>query len=66
MPDKPKMQYYYRVDECKADSPFGADCLCWHDEGTGPLPDVQHADQDQMKKVWRVKDGPMPNLEIEE
>jgi hypothetical protein len=30
-------QYYYKVDGCKAPNSSDADCICWHDEGTGPL-----------------------------
>ncbi|WAX22379.1 hypothetical protein P6F34_gp26 [Pseudomonas phage MiCath] len=33
----PRRQYFYRVDSCKADHSRSPDCLCWHDEGTGPL-----------------------------
>jgi hypothetical protein len=30
-------QYYYRKDGCKAYATTDPDCICWHDEGTGPL-----------------------------
>lgn len=30
-------QYYYIVPGCKASSTDAPDCICWHDEGTGPL-----------------------------
>lgn len=30
-------QYYYRVDECRAANGSEDNCICWHDEGTGPL-----------------------------
>jgi hypothetical protein len=32
-------QYYYQVSACKAASHRDKDCICWHDEGTGPLAD---------------------------
>ena len=57
MPDNPKMQYYYRVDVCKADSAFEDDCICWHDEGTGPFPDARHTDQ--CTKTWRIVADPV-------
>lgn len=31
-------QYYYKVDGCKAFSASDPNCICWHDEGTGPMP----------------------------
>jgi hypothetical protein len=30
-------QYYYKVNDCKATDARDPDCICWHDEGTGPL-----------------------------
>jgi len=30
-------QYYYRVDGCMAKESGDANCICWHDEGTGPF-----------------------------
>jgi hypothetical protein len=32
-------QYYYKVDGCKADRATDPGCICWHDEGAGPLGD---------------------------
>jgi hypothetical protein len=32
-----KRQYYFQVSACKAVSHLDKDCICWHDEGTGPL-----------------------------
>lgn len=31
-------QYYYKVDGCRASVANDEDCICWHDEGTGPHP----------------------------
>lgn len=38
-PAQVSRQYYYRVNECNAVGPKSPDCICWHDEGTGPLAD---------------------------
>ncbi len=32
-----KPQYYYPVNGCQAISAYDKDCICWHNEGTGPL-----------------------------
>lgn len=37
-PAKPR-QYYFRVSECRAHGADDPACVCWHDEGTGPLSD---------------------------
>lgn len=37
-PAKPVRQYFYRINECTAADSRGPDCICWHDEGTGPMP----------------------------
>jgi hypothetical protein len=47
-------QYYYKVDGCPAHEARDPNCICWHNEGTGPFPgerrnDFVHA------KVWRTK-----------
>jgi len=34
-------QYYTTVDECPAEGRT-ADCICWHDEGTGPYPNARY------------------------
>ena len=31
-------QYYYKNNDCKALHATDAECICWHDEGTGPFP----------------------------
>lgn len=30
-------QYYFKNNSCKAESANDPDCICWHDEGTGPM-----------------------------
>ena len=30
-------QYYFKNNSCKAESSHDPDCICWHDEGTGPM-----------------------------
>lgn len=35
----PTRQYYYRMDGCVAHHNGAPDCICWHNEGTGPLAD---------------------------
>lgn len=32
----PSRQYYYKDSRCKADNSDAPNCICWHDEGTGP------------------------------
>lgn len=34
-----KRQYYYRDNKCEAYNASKGTCICWHDEGTGPLPE---------------------------
>lgn len=50
-------QYYFKNNSCKAESAHDPDCICWHDEGTGPmqpLPDGTYP----VQMTWRkfVKD----------
>lgn len=45
-----KRQYFYKVDACKAESSNSPDCICWHDEGTGPL-----SAGVGIPKSWRIK-----------
>src|SRR5690606_23416545 len=44
------LQYYYRVDACHAPTSSDAACICWHDEGTGPL-----ASDSDLAMEWRNK-----------
>lgn len=43
---KPKRQYYYKVEGCPAKNADQPNCICWHDEGTGPQPELGG-------KAWR-------------
>jgi hypothetical protein len=36
-----KYQYYYKTNDCKALHATDAECICWHDEGTGPFPGLR-------------------------
>ena len=52
-----KHQYFYKNDACKASCATDAECICWHDEGTGPFFD-ERFDQKHWricKLEWRVK-----------
>ncbi len=49
LPVKARPQYYYRVTECRAPHGDHAECICWHDEGAGPLSDRPS----DMIKHWR-------------
>jgi len=44
-------QYYYRTNNCKALQATDAECICWHDEGTGPFPNHRIG----VHTCWRVK-----------
>lgn len=46
----PIRQYYYKVNGCKEEDTKSINCICWHDEGTGPL-----ARGDYAPKDWRLK-----------
>ena len=44
-----KRQYYFRTSEdCTVKSVDDSDCVCWHDEGTGPL-----KDSPEKVRLWR-------------
>ncbi len=52
-----KYQYYYKNNDCKASEATDADCICWHDEGTGPFPDIRYSSRSwhNIPSFWRVK-----------
>lgn len=50
---EPVAQYYYRVNGCRADNPEDNDCICWHNKGTGPLPEAVEGDVG-IPKNWRT------------
>lgn len=43
-------QYFYRVNSCTVSDSSDPDCICWHDEGTGPLGKMS-----QFASSWRNK-----------
>lgn len=49
------MQYYYKVDTCHANDANTSDCICWHDLGSGPLPQIRPGDVGEVKVQWREK-----------
>lgn len=51
---KSKYQYYYRADRCEAHKSSDINCICWHDEGTGPFKDSLH-DEKYGMLAWRIK-----------
>ena len=55
--ETPKRQYYYHVDGCHAESSISEECVCWHDAGTGPMPDGYWYDANMVRKElqWRDK-----------
>lgn len=45
-------QYYFKDNKCQTQSAGDKDCICWHDEGTGPYEDPIF---DRSKLLWREK-----------
>jgi hypothetical protein len=66
--EKPRKirQYYFRMSDCRAKEAHDPDCICWHDEGTGPL---LHSEADRLELKWRDKPcpdcQPQPDQEFE-
>jgi hypothetical protein len=56
-PDLPVWQYFYRDTDCRAASANDPACTCWHDEGTGPVPDRSRLDRFSQgsRGSWREK-----------
>lgn len=50
VPPPPTRQYYSFVDNCPAKTAYAPNCICWHDEGTGP-----RANDVGLKLEWRAK-----------
>lgn len=50
---KLKFQYYWKQDGCNASAAGDKDCICWHDEGTGPRKDERH-DAEVPLVEWRI------------
>jgi hypothetical protein len=61
-------QYYHKNNECKADSVKSKDCICWHDEGTGPFVNERHdhknCDPYTRNLQWRVKPDELADLKL--
>lgn len=53
--EKPTRQYYYRVNGCLAEDSSSETCMCWHDEGTGPL-------RDHPEEIGRWREKPLPGV----
>ena len=70
MKKKLEFQYYYKRDGCKAKDAKDGDCICWHDEGTGPYKDERHSAETPLVN-WRIKpsnvelSGPQADLSPE-
>jgi hypothetical protein len=54
MKKKLHFQYYYKTNNCKAKTAQDKNCVCWHDEGTGPYKDQRHDDETPLVD-WRIK-----------
>ena len=50
-------QYYLKNNSCTAISAKDSHCICWRDEGTGPLSHRRHSDDATLHAnlEWRVK-----------
>jgi len=57
-------QYYYRVDACKVQDSKAPACVCWHNEGTGPL--FNNPWTQTEPKTWRDKPTPTAPPELAE
>ena len=47
-------QYYYRNNWCEAANAHAPDCICWHDEGTGPF-SKETCESNTSNRHWRIK-----------
>ena len=54
MKKKLEFQYYYKQNKCQAKDAKDTECICWHDEGTGPYKDYRH-DAETPLVDWRIK-----------
>lgn len=48
-PTAPARQYFYKNNACQAADSADSDCICWHDEGTGP----RHEESHGVRLRWR-------------
>lgn len=56
------LQYYFKKSRCTADNAGDDDCICWHDQGSGPL---AHLSEYDSAVRWRRKPCPQPEQEWE-
>ncbi len=54
--ERPTRQYYYSNEDCTACSMDDPNCICWHDEGTGPL-----ANDPASVMTWRDRPATAPS-----
>lgn len=65
--EEPVRQYYYKNNDCKAMFTDSSDCICWHDEGTGPYPeDSIHTLEWRFKPIHPAPRKPFVRLSEEE
>lgn len=48
-PAAPTRQYFYKNNACQAADSADSDCICWHDDGTGP----RHEESHGVRLRWR-------------
>lgn len=53
-------EYYYRVDECNAESAHDPNCICWHPEGSGHFKDAKHDESSPILGWRRTTHPPEP------
>lgn len=66
---RPTRQYFSKVDGCPSTGPNPAaspDCICWHDEGTGPYPDEIEGYGHMSVVVRQWRDKPPTQLKLED
>ena len=65
----PVMQYYYKDNTCPAEYGRAENCICWHNEGKGPFPDLKNGDAiplaygSAVGLTWRAAPQPVPERE---
>lgn len=56
-------QYYFRTNQCSAPSAWDRDCICWHDEGSGPLAGITPENSTWREKPVAVSETATTNAE---
>lgn len=54
MSNVPTYQYFHKVESCKVNSSKSSDCICWHDEFTGPYK-ADRSLEEFNSLHWRLK-----------